>query len=125
VLFKLGNDLELASEMMGMTPTKRAIAMDKLATTKVERQQSKAPPPVEPIGGKGPVTTPRATTTLMRSGIARKPSASASLLRPAARSGDTSNLDTPWFAKTTASGPGKLRLPGVRLSGPARDRVRA
>jgi hypothetical protein len=53
VLFKLGNDLELASEMMGMTPTKRAIAMDKLATAKVAAQQSKAPAPVDPIGGKG------------------------------------------------------------------------
>jgi len=53
VLFKLGNDLELASELMGMTPIKRAIAMDKLATIKAPVQQSKAPPPVDPIGGKG------------------------------------------------------------------------
>lgn len=55
VLFKLGNDVDLATEMMGMTPIKRAIAMDKLAATKpvVARQQSKTPPPVDPIGAKG------------------------------------------------------------------------
>lgn len=55
VLFKVGNDLELATELMGMTPIKRAIAMDKLAVSKAApvRQQSKAPPPVDPIGGRG------------------------------------------------------------------------
>lgn len=54
VLFVLGNDIEKATELMGMTPTKRAIAMDKIASSKpAERQQSKAPPPVEPLGGRG------------------------------------------------------------------------
>lgn len=55
VLFKLGNDVELATELMGMTPIKRAIAMDKLAVQAkpAPRQQSKAPPPVDPIGGRG------------------------------------------------------------------------
>lgn len=54
VLFVLGNDIEKATELMGMTPIKRAIAMDKIASQKpAERQQSKAPPPVEPLGGRG------------------------------------------------------------------------
>lgn len=54
VLFELGNDIELATEMMGMPPIKRAIAMDKLAVKKTPvRSQSKTPPPVDPIGGKG------------------------------------------------------------------------
>jgi hypothetical protein len=54
VLFVLGNDIEKATELMGMTPIKRAIAMDKIASSKpAERPQSKAPPPVEPLGGKG------------------------------------------------------------------------
>lgn len=54
VLFVLGNDIEKATELMGMTPIKRAIAMDKIASTKApERQRSNAPPPVDPLGGKG------------------------------------------------------------------------
>lgn len=54
VLFTLGNDIEKATELMGMTPIKRAIAMDKIASTKpVERPQSKTPPPVDPLGGRG------------------------------------------------------------------------
>lgn len=54
VLFVLGNDIEKATELMGMTPIKRAIAMDKIASSKpAERPQSKAPSPVEPLGGKG------------------------------------------------------------------------
>lgn len=54
VLFALGQDLDKATEMLAMTPLKRAIAMSKLAETKpAERQRSKAPPPVEPIGGRG------------------------------------------------------------------------
>lgn len=54
VLFVLGNDIEKATELMGMTPIKRAIAMDKIASAKpAERQTSKAPPPVDPLGGKG------------------------------------------------------------------------
>jgi hypothetical protein len=54
VLFVLGNDIEKATELMGMTPIKRAIAMDKIASSKpAERPQSKTPPPVEPLGGKG------------------------------------------------------------------------
>jgi hypothetical protein len=54
VLFVLGNDIEKATELMGMTPIKRAIAMDKIASGKpADRPQSKAPPPVEPLGGKG------------------------------------------------------------------------
>jgi hypothetical protein len=54
VLFVLGNDIEKATELMGMTPIKRAIAMDKIASSKpVAPSASKAPPPVEPIGGRG------------------------------------------------------------------------
>ena len=54
VLFVLGNDIEKATELMGMTPIKRAIAMDKIASSKpAERPASKAPPPVEPLGGRG------------------------------------------------------------------------
>lgn len=54
VLFVLGNDIEKATELMGMTAIKRAIAMDKIASQKpAERPQSKAPPPVEPLGGRG------------------------------------------------------------------------
>lgn len=54
VLFVLGNDIEKATELMGMTPIKRAIAMDKIANSKpAERSQSRAPAPIEPLGGKG------------------------------------------------------------------------
>jgi hypothetical protein len=54
VLFVLGNDIERATELMGMTPIKRAIAMDKIASSKAaERPKSNTPPPVEPIGGRG------------------------------------------------------------------------
>lgn len=54
VLFVLGNDIEKATELMGMTPIKRAIAMDKIASSKpAERPASKTPPPVEPLGGRG------------------------------------------------------------------------
>jgi len=55
VLFKLGNDIDLATELMGMTPIKRAIAMDKMAVAKAAAPvpRSKTPPPVDPIGGKG------------------------------------------------------------------------
>ncbi len=55
VLFELGSDIELATEFMGMTPMKRAIRMAKLAEPKAAppRKESRAPPPVEPIGGKG------------------------------------------------------------------------
>lgn len=54
VLFVLGNDIEKATELMGMTPIKRAIAMDKIASQKpAAPSASKAPPPVEPLGGRG------------------------------------------------------------------------
>jgi len=54
VLFVLGNDIERATELMGMTPIKRAIAMDKIATSKpAERSQSRTPAPIEPLGGRG------------------------------------------------------------------------
>lgn len=55
VLFELGSDIEKATEFMAMTPMRRAIAMAKLAEPKAApaRQPSKAPPPVEPIGGRG------------------------------------------------------------------------
>lgn len=54
VLFVLGNDIEKATELMGMTPIKRAIAMDKIASSKpAERPASRAPAPVEPLGGRG------------------------------------------------------------------------
>jgi len=55
VLFQLGQNLDRATELLAMTPLKRAIAMAKMADPPkvVERQQSKAPPPVEPIGGRG------------------------------------------------------------------------
>ena len=54
VLFELGNDIDKATQFMAMTPLRRAIAMAKIADTKAPvRQQSKAPPPVDPIGGKG------------------------------------------------------------------------
>jgi hypothetical protein len=54
VLFVLGNDIEKATELMGMTPAKRAIAMDRIATQKpAERPASRAPAPVEPLGGRG------------------------------------------------------------------------
>lgn len=56
VLFVLGNDIDKATELMGMTPIKRAIAMDKIAGSKpaaAPRQQSKTPPPVDPIGARG------------------------------------------------------------------------
>lgn len=54
VLFVLGNDIEKATELMGMTPIKRAIAMDKIASQKpTAPSASKAPPPVEPLGGRG------------------------------------------------------------------------
>jgi hypothetical protein len=54
VLFELGSDIDKATEFMAMTPLRRAIAMAKLAETKAPvRQQSKTPPPVDPIGGRG------------------------------------------------------------------------
>lgn len=54
VLYVLGNDIDKATELMGMTPIKRAIAMDKIASAKpAERQQSRTPPPIDPLGGKG------------------------------------------------------------------------
>ena len=54
VLFVLGNDIERAAELQAMTPIKRAIAMDKIASSKpAVASQSKAPPPIEPLGGKG------------------------------------------------------------------------
>jgi hypothetical protein len=54
VLFELGSDIEKATEFMAMTPLRRAIAMAKIADAKAPvRQQSKAPAPVDPIGGKG------------------------------------------------------------------------
>jgi hypothetical protein len=54
VLFELGSDIEKATEFMAMMPLRRAIAMAKIADSKAPvRQQSKAPAPVEPIGGKG------------------------------------------------------------------------
>lgn len=54
VLFELGSDIEKATEFMAMTPLRRAIAMAKIADTKAPvRQQSRAPAPVDPIGGKG------------------------------------------------------------------------
>lgn len=54
VLFELGSDIEKATEFMAMTPLRRAIAMAKIADTKVApRAQSKAPAPVDPIGGRG------------------------------------------------------------------------
>lgn len=54
VLFELGSDIEKATEFMAMTPLRRAIAMAKIADAKAPvRQQSRAPAPVDPIGGKG------------------------------------------------------------------------
>lgn len=55
VLFELGNDIDKATQFMAMTPLRRAIAMAKLAEPKAApaRKESKTPPPVEPIGGKG------------------------------------------------------------------------
>lgn len=55
VLFELGSDIEKATEFMAMTPLRRAIAMAKIAEPKAAppRKESKAPPPVDPIGGKG------------------------------------------------------------------------
>lgn len=55
VLFELGSDIEKATQFMAMTPLKRAIAMAKIAETKpvAERPQSKTPPPVDPLGGRG------------------------------------------------------------------------
>lgn len=54
VLFELGSDIEKATEFMAMTPLRRAIAMAKIADAKAPvRQQSKTPPPVDPIGGRG------------------------------------------------------------------------
>lgn len=54
VLYELGSDIEKASEFMAMTPLRRAIAMAKIADSKAPvRQQSKAPEPITPIGGKG------------------------------------------------------------------------
>lgn len=55
VLYELGNDIDKATQFMAMTPLRRAIAMAKLAEPKAApaRRESKAPPPVEPIGGKG------------------------------------------------------------------------
>lgn len=54
VLFALGQNLDRATELLAMTPLKRAIAMSKMAETKpVERARSQTPPPVEPIGGRG------------------------------------------------------------------------
>lgn len=55
VLFVLGNDIEKATELMGMTPIKRAIAMDKIASAPKAAPvvRSSTPAPVDPIGGKG------------------------------------------------------------------------
>jgi hypothetical protein len=54
VLFELGQDIEKATQLMAMTPIRRAVAMAKIADTKVvERPQSKTPPPVDPLGGRG------------------------------------------------------------------------
>jgi hypothetical protein len=54
VLFELGADLDKATELMAMTPLKRAIAMDRLAQKKPpERQRSQAPAPIDPITGRG------------------------------------------------------------------------
>ncbi|MDB5584891.1 MAG: hypothetical protein JWR80_10067 [Bradyrhizobium sp.] len=55
VLFALGQNLDRATELLAMTPLKRAIAMSKMAETPkpAERPRSQTPPPVEPIGGRG------------------------------------------------------------------------
>jgi hypothetical protein len=54
VLFELGSDIEKATEFLAMTPLRRAIAMAKIAEGKpVPRPQSKTPPPVDLIGGRG------------------------------------------------------------------------
>jgi len=55
VLFELGSDIEKATEFMAMTPLRRAIAMAKIAEPKTApvRKESKAPAPVDPIGGRG------------------------------------------------------------------------
>lgn len=54
VLFELGSDIEKATEFMAMTPLRRAIAMAKIAESKpAPRPQSRTPPPVDPIGGRG------------------------------------------------------------------------
>lgn len=53
-LFALGSNLDKATELMAMTPAKRAIAMDRLAQVKpAERQRSQAPDPIDPINGGG------------------------------------------------------------------------
>ena len=55
VLYELGQDIDKATQFMAMTPLRRAIAMAKLAEPKAApaRRESKAPPPVDPISGKG------------------------------------------------------------------------
>jgi hypothetical protein len=54
VLFALGNNLDKATELLAISPARRAIAMDRMAQAKPpERQRSKAPPPIDPINGNG------------------------------------------------------------------------
>lgn len=55
VLFALGQNLDRATELLAMTPLKRAIAMSKMAepAKAVEKPRSQTPPPIEPIGGRG------------------------------------------------------------------------
>ena len=53
-LVELSKDLLMADQLVEMPPIKRAIAMDRIASQKpAERQQSKAPAPVELLGGRG------------------------------------------------------------------------
>lgn len=58
VLYKLGKDLDLASRIAGLSPTKMAIEMSKLAEAPVvvaPAKASKAAAPMTPVGGKGSV----------------------------------------------------------------------
>ncbi len=66
VLFQLGADLNLASELLALSPTKRAMKLAQLALAKGEPEPSAAPKPVTPIRPKADGVTPIAPSDASR-----------------------------------------------------------
>lgn len=58
LLYALGSDLNRASELMGMTETRRAVELTKMAVAKGEPEPSAAPKPITPIGARAESVTP-------------------------------------------------------------------
>jgi hypothetical protein len=58
LIYALGADLNLASELMALSPAKRAMKLAQLALAKGEPEPSAAPKPITPITPKGDTHTP-------------------------------------------------------------------